>query len=48
MDQVLEGIDFLKCYIDDVLMHSKRLPQHLAHLEELFKGLHEINMKIHL
>jgi len=24
MDQVLEGADFLKCYIDDVLMHSKR------------------------
>ncbi len=23
MDQVLEGVDFLKCYIDDVLMHSK-------------------------
>jgi hypothetical protein len=25
MDQVLEGEDFLKCYIDDVLVHSKRL-----------------------
>jgi hypothetical protein len=23
MDQVLEGVDFLKCYIDDVLVHSK-------------------------
>jgi hypothetical protein len=48
MDQVLEGADFLKCYIDDVLMHSKGFPQHLAHLEELFKRLHEVNMKIHL
>ncbi len=47
MDQVLEGADFLKCYIDDVLMHSKGLLQHLAHLEELFKRLHEANMKIH-
>jgi hypothetical protein len=28
-------------------MHSKRLLQHLAHLEELFKRLHEVNMKIH-
>jgi hypothetical protein len=37
MDQVLEGADFLKCYIDDVLVHSKGLEQHLAHLEELFK-----------
>jgi len=37
MDQVFEGADFLKCYIDDALMHSKGLMQHLAHLEELFK-----------
>jgi len=35
MDQVLEGADFLKCYIDDVLVHSKGLLQHLAHFEEL-------------
>jgi len=47
MDQVLEGVDFLKCYIDDVLMHSKGLLQHLAHIEELFKKLHKVNMKIH-
>jgi hypothetical protein len=47
MDQVLVGADFLKCYIDDVLVHNKRLLQHLAHLEELFKKLHEVNMKIH-
>jgi len=25
MDQVLEGANFLKCYIDDVLVHSKGL-----------------------
>jgi len=47
MDQVLKGADFLKCYIDDVLVHSKGLLQHLAHLVELFKKLHEVNMKIH-
>jgi len=47
MDQILEGAYFLKCYIDDVLMHSKRLLQHLAHLEQLFKRLHKVNMKIH-
>jgi hypothetical protein len=47
MDQVLEGANFMKCYIDDVLVHSKRLLQHLVHLEELFKRLHEVNMNIH-
>jgi Mg2+ and Co2+ transporter CorA len=45
MDQVLEGGDFLKCYIDDILVHSKGLLQHLAHLEELFKRFHKVNMK---
>jgi hypothetical protein len=39
MDQVLEGVDFLKCYIDDILMHRRGLLQHLVHLEELFKRL---------
>jgi len=48
MDQILEVVNFLKCYINDILMHSKGLLQHLAHLEGLFKRLHEINMKIHL
>jgi hypothetical protein len=48
MDQFLEGANFPKCYIDDILVHSKRFLQHLAHLKELFKRLHEVNMNIHL
>jgi hypothetical protein len=47
MDQVLEGVDFLKCYIDDVLVHSKRFLQHLVHHEELFKRFHKVNIQIH-
>jgi hypothetical protein len=47
MDQVLKGANFLKCYIDDIVVHSKGLLQHLVHLEDLFKRLHKINMKIH-
>jgi hypothetical protein len=47
MDQVLEGADDLKCYIDDILVHSNKLLRHLTHLQELFKKLHEVNMKIH-
>jgi hypothetical protein len=47
MDQVFERVDFMKCYINNVLVHSKGLLQHLVHLEELFKRLHKINMKIH-
>jgi hypothetical protein len=47
MDHILEKADFLKCYINDVLVHSKGFLQHLAHLEELFKKLRKVNMKIH-
>jgi hypothetical protein len=47
MDHVFEWAYFLKCYIDDILVHSKGVLQHLAHLEELFKRLHKVNMKIH-
>ncbi len=47
MDQVFNGSDFLKCYIDDILVHSKGLLHHSAHLEKLFKRLHEVNIKIH-
>jgi hypothetical protein len=47
MDYVLKGVNFLQCYIDDILVHSKGLMQHLAHLGELFKRLHEVNMKLH-
>jgi hypothetical protein len=47
MDQVFEGANFLKCYMDDILVHNKGFLQHLAHLEELFKRFHEVNMKIH-
>jgi hypothetical protein len=48
MDQILKGANFLKCYIDDVLLHSKGPLQHLAHLEKLFNKLHKVNMKLHL
>jgi hypothetical protein len=47
MDQVFKGANILNCYIDDILMHSKGLLQHLAHLEELLKRLHKVNVNIH-
>ncbi len=37
----------MKCYIDDVLVHSKGFLHHSVHLHELFKRLDEVNMKIH-
>jgi hypothetical protein len=47
MNLVLKKANFLKCDINDILMHSKGLLQHLVHLEKLFKKFHKVNMKIH-
>jgi Mg2+ and Co2+ transporter CorA len=47
MDHVLKRANFLKCYIDDILVHNKGFIQQLTHLEKLFKRFHEVNMKMH-
>ncbi len=47
MDQVLEGEDFLKCYIANILIHSKGLEQYKAHLEDLFRRLIVLDLKLH-
>lgn len=36
MDRVLAGVNYLLCYIDDVLVHSTEFEQHPKHLEEYF------------
>lgn len=47
MDRVFAGVKFLLCYIDDVLVHSTELSQHLQHLEELFIRLRKANLRCH-
>ena len=32
MDQVLKGLAFCRCYIDDIVIWSRTLEEHLGHL----------------
>ena len=52
MEEVLRGInpesgpDFVLAYIDDILVFSSTLEEHLAHLELVMKRLEEVGLKL--
>ena len=52
MEEVLRGInpesgpDFVSAYIDDILVFSSTLEEHLAHLELVMKRLEEVGLKL--
>lgn len=48
IDEVLRGLDFLFCYIDDILVASENEIQHREHLEILLKRLEENGLTINV
>ena len=48
MDKVMQGLDNVLTYIDDVLVHSANVPAHLRHLEEAFDRLGHHGLKLNL
>ena len=48
MDLVMQDLGNTQCYIDDVLVHSPDIPQHLSHLRGCLERLREYNLKINL
>ena len=42
MDKVLEGLDYIFVYLDDILV------EHKIHLEEVLKGLQQHGLVLHL
>ncbi|GAB1609921.1 uncharacterized protein LOC115213179, partial [Argonauta hians] len=46
MDNVLRGLDFVFVYIDDVLIASRSVSEHEAHLELLFQRLSEFGIVV--
>lgn len=50
MDNILRGIanEFCCVYLDDIIIFSVSLAEHLARLEEVFKRLRKANLKIQL
>jgi len=48
MDQVLQGLDFVVVYIDDILVASTTMEQHIEHLESVFTKLEEFGLVLNL
>ena len=48
MGHILRGLEyrFALIYIDDIIIFSKAVEEHLSHLEEVFKRLREANVKL--
>ena len=47
MDQILQLVQFCRCYIDDIIVSSSLLKEHLGHLEEVFRRLQEFGLEVH-
>ena len=46
MDQILSGLPFLWCYIDDVIIFSKTSQEHVRHLQVIFERLQRWDLRL--
>lgn len=46
MSKILAGLDFVKVYLDDILIFSKTAEDHLEHLRVVFTCLQEYNVTL--
>ena len=46
VNKVLEGLDFTFGYLDDILVFSKNMEEHLQHVRILFERLHQADLKL--
>ena len=47
MDQVLKGLPFARCYIDDVINFSDTPEEHVGHLQQVFERLRAWGLRLH-
>ena len=47
MDHILRDLPLCTCYIDDIIVWSNSVEEHIQQLEEIFKGLQEVGLKVH-
>ena len=47
MDQVLSGLPFTRCYIDDVIIFSKTPQENVGHLQAVFERLRRWGLRLH-
>jgi len=48
MDKMLAGFCFAKWYIDDIIIFSLTLRNHMKHYQKVFRKLMEHNFRLHL
>ena len=48
MDEVLEGLDCIFVYLDNILVASNTVEEHHIHLEEVLKRLQQHGLVLHL
>nr|XP_055061179.1 uncharacterized protein K02A2.6-like [Misgurnus anguillicaudatus] len=46
MDQILQGMEGVICYLDDILITGKDTKQHMENLEEVLKRLQASNLRV--
>jgi hypothetical protein len=47
MDRVFSGLEFMNCYIDDIIVFSTSSQKHRAHLADMFAKLRLHGLKLH-
>jgi hypothetical protein len=47
MDRVFSGLEFVRCYIDDIIVFSTSQMRHRTHLTEVFARLGLHGLKLH-
>jgi hypothetical protein len=48
MDRILAGLDFVWCYIDDIVVYSDNVEEHQIHLQIVFERLKSHGPRLHL
>ncbi len=47
MDKILARLDFVRCYIDDIVVYSDTLEEHHIHLQIMFERLKAHGLRLH-
>jgi hypothetical protein len=48
MDRILARLDFVQCYIDDIMVYSDIVEEHRIHLQIMFEQLRAHGLRLHL
>ena len=46
MNKVLENLDFVVVYIDDIIIYSKTLDEHEDHIRQVFEALEKADLRL--